>query len=269
MSNIFKNKETAKGDNIDEDFIGGGGILDTDLYTAIIKTAYLSKSKKGATAMNLIMNIGKQEVKQTVYMTNRNGDVTYTDKKTGETKNLPGFSQITALCLLVIGKEVGDMDQEEMVVKIYDYESKKELPQSVDCFVELHGETVQIALQRQTVDKNKKNESTGEYEPTGETRDENEVVKFFASDKLVTISEVNQFIKSLGGNFDDVVNDGEMLKAIGKMDDDQGVYAAKWVEKNKGVTYDKSSGSKKSSGGGKEFKKTSEKTAKKKNDLFA
>ena len=136
------------------------------------------------------------------------------------------------------------MDVEEKTLSLYDYESKKEVPQAVDCFVELHGLKLQVAVQRQTVDKTEKNESTGDYEPTGETRDQNEIVKFFAGEKLVTVSEVAEFIKSLGENFDDVVDSGHLLKAIRKVPDENGIYATKWLERNKGETYDKSTGKK-------------------------
>ena len=134
------------------------------------------------------------------------------------------------------------MDVEELTVKLYDFEAKKELPQAVDCFTALHGEEVMVAMQRQTVDKQVKNDTTGVYENTGEVRDQNEVVKFFANGPTVTISEVAEFVKSLGGDFDDVINDGDVLKAISRMDADAGVYAEKWLERNKGQTYDKSSG---------------------------
>ena len=68
---------------------------------------------------------------------------------------------------------------------------------------------------------------------------------------MATISEVEMFIKSLGANFDETVADGNLLKAINKMDDASGVYAASWVEKNQGQTYDKSKG--KAAGAGKAF----------------
>jgi hypothetical protein len=252
MSNAFSGKQAASGSNVEEDFIGGGGVMDTDMYEATIKTAYIQKARASeASSIILLMDINGKELRSQTWVTNRNGDVTYKDKKSGDLKNLPGFSQMNSLALLVVGKELGDLDSEEKVVKLYDFESKKEIPQSVMCFTELHGETLSVAVQRQTVDKTAKNESTGDYEATGETRDQNEVVKFFAAGKMVTISEVEMFIKSLGANFDETIKDGHLLKAINKMDNGAGAYAATWTEKNKGKTYDKSKG--KAAGGGKSF----------------
>lgn len=243
-SNVFAGKKVAK-DTIDEDYIGSGGLFDTDIYPAKIKYAYIGKaSASEARSINLILDINGRELRSQTWVSNKSGGVTYTDKTTKEEKNLPGYNQMNSLALLVAGKNLGDLDTEDLIVKIYDYDAKKELPQSVTCFSELHGEMVNVAVQRQTVDKTKKSDTSGDYEPTGETRDQNEIVKFFAGDKLVTISEVAEFIKSLGESFDDVVDNGHLLKAIKKVPDENGNYADKWLERNKGQTYDKSSGKK-------------------------
>jgi hypothetical protein len=268
MSNIFAGKKAAP-EKVEDDYLGGGGALDTDIYSATIKVAYIGKaSASEARNVTLLLDINGREVRQQIWVSNRNGDVTYKDKKSGEDKNLPGFNQINSLCMLVCSKEMGKMDVEELTVKLYDFESKKELPQAVDCFSELHGEKVQIALQRQTVDKNSLDQNTGKYEPTGETRDQNEIIKFFPEDKLVTISDVAEFIRGLGANFDEILADGDLGKAIAKMDDKQSQYAEKWLERNKGQTYDKSTG--KGSSEGKSFAKTSggEGKAKAKSSLF-
>ena len=270
MSNAFAGKKTASANvEVEEDFMGGGGVLDTDIYQVKIKTAYIGKAASSeAKNVTLLMDYKGREIRSQIWVSNRNGDVTYKDKQTKEDKNLPGFNQINSLCLLVAGKPLGEMDVEELTVKLYDYETKKEIPQAVQCLTELHGEMVSIALQRQTVDKTAKNDATGEYDPTGEVRDQNEVVKFFAAEKLVTISEVAEFIKGLGGNFDDEVSNGNVLKAINKMGDEQGNYADKWLDRNKGQVYDKSSGKKAE---GKAFVGASGKsadTAKKKASLF-
>lgn len=244
MANVFAGKKIAK-DTIDEDYVGSGGVFDSDVYQAKIKTAYIGKAQASeARNVTLLLDINGRELRSQTWVSNKTGDVTYKDKKTGEMKNLPGYNQMNSVALLVAGKNLGDLDTEELVVKLYDFDAKKELPQSVTCFTELHGQTIGVAVQRQTVDKTKKNDNTGDYEPTGETRDQNEIVKFFAPEKMVTISEVAEFIKSLGESFDDVVDSGNLLKAIRKVPEEAGLYAEKWLERNKGQTYDKSTGAK-------------------------
>ena len=72
-------------------------------------------------------------------------------------------------------------------------------------------------------------------------------------------------MKSLGGSMDDVITDGDVLKAISKMDADAGVYAEKWLDRNKGQTYDKSGGKK---AAGTPFSGSKAKESKPKNNLF-
>ena len=245
MGNIFASKKAAKDDKVETDFVGGGFLLDTDVYQGKIKYAYIGKSASSdARSCNLCIDFGGKEVSKTIWMTNREGGVTYTDKKTKEEKNLPGYNQVNSLSMLLLSKEVGDLDVEEKTLKLYDFDAKAEVAQAVDCFVELHGLDLSVAVERLTVDKTEKNESTKEYDPTGETKDINEFVKFFPQEPLVTLSEVAQFVKSLGGDFDEVLGDGDLGKAIEKMEND-GEYAAGWLKRNRGITRDISEAGKK------------------------
>jgi hypothetical protein len=293
MSNIFAGKKAASNDKVETDFVGGGGLFETDIYKAVIKTAYTGKAANSeARNVTLLLDVNGREVRQQIWVSNRKGELTYKGKDSKNNvveKNLPGFNMVNSLCMLVCSKELGQMDVEELTVKLYDFDAKKELPQAVDCFVELHGETISIALQKQVIDKTALNASSGNYEPTGETRTINEVIKFFPEDKLVTISEVAEFIKNtvrksedflkastsdqnemLSNCFDEVLNDGDLTKAISAMDDSgDDTYAAKWLKSNQGKTYTKAKGGGK--GEGKSFtrKNNSSDTTKKTTQLFS
>jgi hypothetical protein len=246
--NVFAGKKLAKEDAIDTDYVGGGGLFESDIYVGKIKTAFTGKAANSeARNITLLIDIGGRELRSQIWVSNKSGEVTYTDKQTKETKNLPGFNQMNALALLVTGKNLGDLDVEDLVVKLYDFDARKEIPQSVSCFTELHGEMIAVAVQRQTVDKNEKN-AAGDYVPSGETRDINVVVKFLDAEKQLTISEIAEFIKSLGETFDNVVDGGNLLKAIKKAPAEQATYADKWLKMNKGKTYDNSAGKKGSTG---------------------
>lgn len=252
MANIFSGKKTA-GKTVEEDFIAQGGavLFDTNIYPATIKAAYLQKAQRtDAQSLNIIFTVKGKEMPIQIWMTTRDGSVTYKDKKTGEERNLPGYSQVNAICMLIAGKDVGDMEVEEQTLKLFDYDAKKDLPKAVDCFTELHGMAIQIAIQRQIVDKNERN-SDGKYVPMGKTKEIMDLVKVFPEDKRVTLSEVVQHIESLGGNLDDVLDGGEMNKAVGSMSNNAGKYAVTWLEKNADKTYDKST---KTAGSGSEGK---------------
>jgi hypothetical protein len=285
MANLFSGKQSA-GSKVEEDFVPSGfAALPTDVYSAKIKVAYMAKSNSSdAQGLNLIFEVENNGKKSEfsmagpmncIWMTNGQGDITYfvkdkkTKKPTTEKRNLPGYDQVNSLFMLVLGKEVGEADMEETTVKIYDFDARKELPVSVQHFPELQGVEVQLALQEDIVDKMKKNDNSGEYEPTGETRNVNELIKFFPGSRRVTISEVAQHIKTLGGTLDDVLEEGEMEQVLSSMDEGAGVYATTWLEKNRGEPRNKSSGKKaegKAFGGG--AKADPEAAAGKKKALF-
>ena len=68
----------------------------------------------------------------------------------------------------------------------------------MDCLVELLGKQVYLGILKQTVNKNKKNESTGKYEPTNELQERNEVDKVMCArsgfEKL-TMNEIRKGVK--------------------------------------------------------------------------
>lgn len=169
---------------------GGGGILDTDIYATKVELAYLSTSGSGALALNLRLKTDEgREIRQTIYMTSgREKGLKNTYEKDGETHYLPGFLLADSLGLLTVGKEIGDLvaGAEKKVIKLYSFEAKAEVPTEVPVIQELMGQEIYAAVMKQIVDKNAKGDD-GVYRPTGETREENEIEKFFrARDKMTT-----------------------------------------------------------------------------------
>lgn len=256
-NNMFAGAKTAQDDSgIEDDFIRTGGALETDVYEATIKAAFNRGSTKSkAMSIIILLDINGKELLSQTWVTNGDGGVTYKDKKNNDKpKNLPGFNQMNSLALLVTGKSLGELDVEERKLKLWDSNAKAETLQAVDCYVDLHGEKVLVAIQKQIVDKERAIPGTNpvKYEPTGETREVNEVIKYFPAGKMVTISEIAQWVKSIGESFDDLVEAGKLLKVISKVPDEVGNYGDKWLKQNKGQTWDKSKagGAGGSSGGG-------------------
>ena len=243
--NIFAGAKTAKDDaGIDDDYIRSGGAVETDIYEGTIKAMFNRGSTKSkAMSIIVMLDVAGREVTSQTWVTNSDGGVTYKDKKDGDKpKNLPGFNQMNTLALLVTGKSLGELAMEERTLKLWDATAKTEVNQVVDCYVDLHGEKVQVAIQKQIVDKEKLVEGSNppRYEPTGETREVNEVVKYFPAEKLVTISEVAHYVKSIGESFDDLVEAGKLLRVISKTPEEAGTYAEKWLKQNKGQTWNRS-----------------------------
>jgi len=199
----------------EKDSVGSGGVLESGLYPSTITLAYVIKSAAGATGLVLHAKTDQdRDIKQTMYMTSgtAKGCKNYYEKD-GKKNYLPGFLQAQSLALLAIGKEISELDTEVKVVNVYSYESKKEVPTKVDMIVDLLGKEILIGLHKQTVDKTKKNDA-GEYVSTGETREENEIEKFFRASDRMTTSEVR----------------GQIEKAV---------FIDTWINKHTGKTRDK------------------------------
>lgn len=173
----------------EKDSVGGSRVRDSGLYPMNVSLAYLTKSAGGALALNLLLKDEDGDVRQQLWITNKKGENFYLDKK-NEKQYLPGFNMANSLCLLTLGKEISQLDTEDKVINIYNFDAKADVPTKVDMITDLLGQDILVGLLKQTVDKTKKNESNGEYEPTGETRDENEVDKFFRAADRMTSSEI-------------------------------------------------------------------------------
>lgn len=189
---LLKNLETKANVEGEKDVLGGGGVLDTNVYPMKVKVAYFTVSSGGAVAINLQGDVDGKEVRQQFWVLSGNdkgNKNTYT--KDGKEYYLPSFLTANSLALLTVGKELSQLDVEKKVIKLYDFEAKEERPTEVDVLVELTGQLIQAGIQKQTVDKTEKGDD-GKYYPTGETREINEVVKFFRYDDGLTVPEIEK-----------------------------------------------------------------------------
>lgn len=175
----------------DKDSVGGSGPVDSGLYPSKITMAYAIKSAKGALGivLHLLTEAGK-EIRSTIYISSGTdkGCKNYYERD-GEKSYLPGFSLMNSLCLLTVGKEISAMPTEDKLVNIYSFDAKADVATSVPVLMELLNQPIIAGVLRQTVDKNVKNDA-GVYVPTGETRDENEIDKFFRSRDQLTVAEI-------------------------------------------------------------------------------
>lgn len=170
------------------DSVGGSGPVESGLYNATVSMAYLGESKGGAKNLTLHLSLeGGRELRQTIYFTSgtaKGGKHTY--ERDGVTHFLPGFNTVDSLCLLTVGSEFGDMDAEDKIVPIYNFDEKKEINTQVPVLTGLLGQPIIAAVLKQVVDKNVQNDQ-GFYVPSGDTREENEIDKLFrARDKMTT-----------------------------------------------------------------------------------
>ena len=187
---MFANLATDNTIANEKDSVGGGSkILESGIYNCTVAMAHATQSAGGAMGLVLTLKTDAgQEVKQTLWMTSgtAKGCKNFYEGKDGQKQYLPGFIAANSLCLLAAGKEIAQMDTETKVINLYSPEAKAEVPTKVEVLMDLLGKEIIAGIVKQVVDKTKKNDA-GIYEPTGETREENEIDKFFrARDKMTT-----------------------------------------------------------------------------------
>ena len=212
---IFGNL-TNEGLEESTDRLGGFSPLNSDVYTGDIKAAYAGKSSGGAHSVTVLVALeGGREYRETIYITNRNGE-NYFLNKNDKTKKvpLPGFTTIDDLCLVTTGAPLSEQETEEKVLNIYNPESKKEEPTSVPVLTGLTGKTVTLGIQKNI--ENKSEKQNGNYVPIADTREINTIDKVFHAETKMTVPEA-------------------------RAEQESADFFEKWKEKNVGNTVDRRS----------------------------
>ena len=212
FDNLTMNDDIAA----EKDVLGGGAaLIETGVYNFTIEMAYASTAASGAKALNLHLKADSGEtVCKAIYVTNKKGENYYT--KGGQKSYLPGFLLATNLCLLTVRQELHQVTPEEKTIMLYDFDAKRELPTKAKVLVDLIGTRVTASIVKEIVDKTVK-QADGTYVPTGETREQNEIDKFFHIDTGMTIAEIRA--KSTTADFKE-----------------------QWATKNTGITRNKTKG---------------------------
>lgn len=204
---------STEGLEASRDVLGGGfGAVDSDVYAGTIKLAYAGKSQGGAHSLTVHVDLGGREYRETLYVTNKQGENFYKNKD-GKKSPLPGFTTANDLALLSTGVALNEQEVEERVVKLYDFDAKAEVPTKVQAVVSMHGKPITLGILKQIVDKNVK-DGNGNYVPSGETREENTIDKVFHTDTGKTVSEFTAKVE-------------------------QPEFMGKWADKNKGTVRDR------------------------------
>ncbi len=176
----------------ERDSVGGGQVRDSDIYPLTVGMAYLDKSSGGALGVFLTFKDEQgKEINQTIYVTSgdeKGNSNTYTDKD-GEEHYLPGYLQMNGLCLLSLGKELDEMEEEEATISIYDFTVKSKVMKKKQVLKELIGAKIKAGILKQIKNKNVKGDD-GKYYATTDTREENEISKFFRDEDNLTVPEI-------------------------------------------------------------------------------
>lgn len=217
---MFKSQAELKPETL-----GTGRLFDTGIYPMVIDMAYLDQSAGGAYSLNVTLkSMDGKTLKETLWITGGKdkGQLTYFLNKNGEKQDLPGFAIANAISTLSTGKELGDHIPEEKMVNVYNFDLKKDVPTAKQVYTALIGQKISVAIQKQIVDKTAK-AADGSYQPTGETREQNEIVGVYNAD---TNQNMYEFKNSIPAEFHD-----------------------KWLAANAGKVRDRSSKNKPSTSG--------------------
>lgn len=181
----------------EKDSVGGSRVLESGLYKANVALAYITKSEGGALGLVLEAKAEAGNIRQTLWMTSgtAKGCKNYYEKD-GVKNYLPGFIAANALSLLTVGKEISELETETKVINAYNKDAKAEVPTKVEMLTDLLGQEILVGLIKQTVDKTAKDATTGMYMPTGETREENEIDKFFRASDRKTTAEIRAQVEA-------------------------------------------------------------------------
>ena len=214
MSNLFGNLSNA-GLEESQDRLGGGfQPRSTDIYNMEIVLFYAGQSKDGAKSITIHAKDATGLYRETIYITNKKGENFFLNKEDNSKKvPLPGFTTVDDICLAATGFPLAEQAFEEKVFNLYDFDQKKEVPTKVMVALEVMGKTVSLGIQKVLEDKTAKNAATGEYEPTGESKETNSIAKVFHTESKVTMAEAR--------------NNSEAK------------FWDSWLERNKDQTYDK------------------------------
>lgn len=234
---LFGNLTTDGLEKQKESVGGGQRTIPTNIYSFEIKAAYVGNSQSSkAMSVNLILvDENDREYKEQVWITNGEGqnsfEVKDKDKKpTGKRSPLPGFSLINDICIIVLDKPLSELATEEKIVKIYDFDQKKEVPTAVQMITDLIGGKVDLSIREIKKFKQKKGDDN-QYHDTADTTQINEIDKAFFPGMNATVREAEEALEN-GGS----VVDGRIVDANGT---DVAVYYGAWKNRWEGKLIDK------------------------------
>lgn len=137
----------------DTDTLGGGFTLNTGLYAMRVDLAYEMESKGGATGVVVHykpVDGGNTTLRETYWVTSgkAKGQKNYYTDKQGRKRLLPGMLMANQIAQITTGKDLSELDTDEKVVKLYDFQAQKEVPTKVQAITEMIGKDIAIGIHK-------------------------------------------------------------------------------------------------------------------------
>ena len=208
---LFENLDTNDVERTEDRVGSTSRLLDSDIYVATIKAAYTSESKLGAINVTLMCDIDGKNYSETIYITNRNKQPYSVNTSTNKKSFIPGYNYINAICLVAAGKELKEVEAEEKVLSLYNFETQKNENTSVPVLVDLTGKQVALGIIKEL--RNKAQLVDGKYVDTPESREQNKITAVFDPESHKTVNEA--------------------------LDGKEATFWDAWLERNKGKVVDR------------------------------
>lgn len=181
---------STEGHEKSEDRIGGFKTWETGVYDATIKMIYGVTSSGGAKGATIILDIDGEDYRETVYYTKKTGENFY--EKDGKKHSMPSFILLNEMAALSTGFGLEGQTIEEKQVMIWDKDEGKEAPKAAEVVTSMLGKPITVAIQKTIEDKTTK--QGNDYVPTGETREQNSLVKAYHTE---TGKTYNEFVENV------------------------------------------------------------------------
>lgn len=175
---------------VEKDSVGGGGVLEGNIYDMRLEVAYTKKSATGALGFFTIWaNNEGRKITDRQYITSGDGkgNKPYYEKN-GQKIPLPGFSHVDFMVKLLINKNLTALDEQQATIKLYDGAQGKEVPTEVTTYPELRGVSAKLGIQQ--IRQNKQVKQGSVYVKTNEEQVINEISKYFDADSGKTGTEI-------------------------------------------------------------------------------
>jgi len=183
--------DTVQNSSIEK--LGGGFSWESGVYDTVISMVYLNQSESEAVSFNVVLkNAAGKELEESFWIKSgkAKGNKTFYTKH-GKDFPLPGYSVANSMCVAATGESLAkNMETaEKKTIQVYDSTEGKKVSKERPVLVPLLNLKVKVAVQQILEYKQKKNDATGAYENTGETRTVNEC-KFFGNPDGKTTEEI-------------------------------------------------------------------------------
>ena len=159
--------------------IGGGRtLLDSNVYKAVVKQAYLAAYDSGARYAAITLDIDGKEHEERLLLTNSKGEGYWTDRD-GNPQQFAGLTRLDELAFAAGYPNTQASGIAPGNVRMWDKDAKSfVLKQHPTVLTGLRDKTVAVALQRVEQNKTKKNQNTNKYDKLNEKEEINVIQKF-------------------------------------------------------------------------------------------